>query len=90
MIKDMKMQNFISAWAEMQEFSAASGEGAVPISHFTFTPSVSQLDKLSYVITTFIRMFLLEKDLLAFSGIMRLISQRPLQVWKLAVFWSFN
>lgn len=64
----------------MQEFSGASGEGAVPISHFTFTPSASHLGKLSHVITMFIRMFLLQKDHLAFSGLMRVISQRPLQV----------
>lgn len=56
MIKNMKIYNFISAWAERQEVSGASEGGIVPISNTTFTPSTLPLDKLSYVTATFIKM----------------------------------
>lgn len=77
MIKNMKIYNFISAWAERQEVSGASEEGIVPISNITFTPSTLHLDKLSYVTATFIKNVFLQKDHLAFRGIIWLISQRP-------------
>lgn len=40
----------------MQEVSGAPEEGIVPVSNITFTPSTLLLDKLSYIITTFIKM----------------------------------